>query len=45
MGFITIPYNSEMLYVRVLRQYIRQYNYMVRSLYVTLVLFKRLHHI
>ena len=29
---------TEMLYVRVLRQYIRQYSYMVRSLYVTLVL-------
>ena len=29
---------TEMLCVRVLRQYIRQYNHMVRSLYVTLVL-------
>ena len=29
---------TEILCVRVLCQYIRQYNYMVRSLYVTLVL-------
>ena len=34
---------TEILCIRVLRQYIRQYNYMVRSLYVTLVLL--LHHV
>ena len=34
---------TEILCVHVLRQYICQYNYMVRSLYVTLVLL--LHHI
>ena len=35
--------NTEILCVRVLRQYIRQYKYMVWSLYVTLVLL--LHHV
>ena len=34
---------TEKLCVRVLRQYIRQYNYIVRSLYVALVVL--LHHV